>query len=334
MTIDRTAKQLKISLIILAATILGGTLGYYFIETDFSIFDAFYMTIITISTTGFREVRDLSDSGRFLTIFVIIAGVVLLAYSGSRALQILIETQVFRRRKMSKQLDELEGHYIVCGYGRMGSSICEGLKLAKKPFVIIEKDQEKVEELLEFGYLFINGDATDDDDLIKAGIKRAKGLVATTRTDAENVFTTLSAKQLNPNVFVVARAVEEESESKLKKAGADRVVKPYELGGNRMIQLLLRPGVAEFIDGVIRDSNLDIALEEVKVLETSPLVGKSLNETPIREELDIIVIAIQKDDGKFIYKPKSWEKIAAGDKLIATGQSSNLTELSELCLKV
>ncbi|MBU2494593.1 MAG: potassium channel protein [Bacteroidetes bacterium] len=332
MNID-AAKQFKLGLLLLFLVIIVGTVGYEILEVNWTLLDSFYMTIITISTTGFREVKDLSQPGRMFTVFLIISGVLTIAYTGGKAAQILIETQVLRRRKMSKELEKISDHYIVCGYGRMGRQICEGLVENQVPFVVIENDQKKLTIIKELNLLFIEGDATNDEILIKAGIKRAKGLVAVIRTDAENVFATLSARELSPEIFVVARAVEDGTEKKLITAGANRVVKPYELGGNRMVQLLLRPGVIDFIDGVARNKNVEISLEEITLNEGSILVGKSLSNSPVRKDLNIIIVAISRNDGNFIYNPKSDTKFEVNDKLIAIGEQTNLSKLTELCLK-
>lgn len=332
MNID-AAKQFKLGLLLLFLVIIVGTVGYEILEVNWTLLDSFYMTIITISTTGFREVKDLSQPGRMFTVFLIISGVLTIAYTGGKAAQILIETQVLRRRKMSKELEKISDHYIVCGYGRMGRQICEGLVENHVPFVVIENDQKKLTIIKELNLLFIEGDATNDEILIKAGIKRAKGLVAVIRTDAENVFATLSARELSPEIFVVARAVEDGTEKKLITAGANRVVKPYELGGNRMVQLLLRPGVIDFIDGVARNKNVEISLEEITLNEGSILVGKSLSNSPVRKDLNIIIVAISRNDGNFIYNPKSDTKFEVNDKLIAIGEQNNLSKLTELCLK-
>jgi len=222
-------------------TVFFGTAGYFVIEPGMSLFDAFYMTIITISTTGFKEVTELSDAGRFFTIILIVMGVSAIGYTGGREIQTLMEYNIIRKRRMTRRIENMAEHYIVCGYGRMAKRICGELKENRMNFVVIENNPPEIERLETSGYLFINGDETKDEDLIKAGIMRARGLVAAIGSDAENVFATLSAKGLNPDIFVVARALEDATQSKLKKAGADRVVMPYELGGNRMVQLLLRP---------------------------------------------------------------------------------------------
>ena len=321
---------LRVGFALIVGVIVFGTVGYTVVE-GWSIFDSFYMTVITISTTGFRELRPLTVPGRVLTILLIIFGVLAIAYTGGRAVQLLLETQYFRRRKMNKQIDELNGHYIICGYGRMGKVICEDLAHNNVPFVVIENNSKKIEELLASGYLFLEGDATRDDLLLKAGIKRAKGLVAVIATDAQNVFTVLSAKGINPGIFVVARAIEEGTESKLKRAGADRVVKPIELGGSRMVHLLLKPSVIDFIDGVARSREVEISLEEVSIPLNSKLVNKTLKESPLRKDWNIIIVAIIKKDGKLIYNPSADTMIEENDKLIAIGPSESLTKLTESC---
>lgn len=321
--LEKTLTQLKIGATILFITILVGTSGFMIIE-HWDFLDSIYMTIITITTTGFQETHPLTHTGRIFTIVLLVMGVGSIAYTGGRAAQLLIETQIFRRRRMSKKLEQLKNHYIVCGYGRMGRYICEELATAKVDFIVVDNEAAKIERVMEMNYLYLTGDATSDETLTKAGVQNARGLVAVLSSDAENVFTTLSARVLNPDLYVVARAVEEETESKLLKAGANRVVKPYEIGGNRMAELLLRPGVIEFIDVVAREKNVDLSMEELLVSDKSELVGQTLAESPIRKDLNIIIVSINKVKGGFIYNPISSTKIEAGDKLIALGESSNL----------
>lgn len=327
---DSALSKLKIGMVLVISAVAVGTIGYMLLE-KWDFIDSLYMTIITITTTGFREVHPISDAGKIFTILVILLGVSSIAYTGGRAVQVLLETQLFRRRKMSKKLKELKDHYIVCGYGRMGRYICEELVDEKVSFVVIENNPAKVEKLIELDYIFINGDSTKDEVLVEAGIKSSKGMVAVLSNDADNVFAILSAKQLNPSIFIVSRAVEEETESKLIKAGANRVVKPYEAGGTRMASLLLRPGVIDFIDVVAREKNVDLNIEEVSITGNSSLKDKNLLESPIRKDLNIIIVSIQKKSGKFIYNPQSSTKIEEGDKLIALGEESNLRKLQKLC---
>ncbi len=328
---EKTVQQIRFALLLLTVIMGIGTIGYMLLE-HWSLLDSFYMTVITISTTGFMEVRPLTPAGRLFTTLLIIAGVATIAYTGGRIVQFLIETQIFRRRRMSKKLDELKDHFIVCGYGRMGKHVCEELRNARQEFVIIEKNPQQIEAIIEEGLLFVAGDATQDEILQKARIERARGLVAVLSTDAENVFITLSARVLNPNLFIVARAVEEETATKLLRAGADRVVKPYEIGGSRIAQVLLRPGVVDFIDLVTRERGVDLNFEEIQVQPHSPLIGKTLRDTPLRKELNIIVIAIFRKDGTFIYNPTSSTQVQEGDRLIAIGSAKSLQHLNNLCL--
>ncbi len=301
------------------------------IEDNYTFLDAFYMTIITITTTGFKEVKPLTVGGRVLTIFLIFGGVVTITYTAGRFAQLVLENQFFRRKRMDKKVGNLSDHYIVCGYGRIGKYICDALKENNKEFVVIEIDDEKIDELMDNKIYFVQGDATNDEVLKKAGIERAKALVSVLKTDAENVFTVLSAKQMNPQLYVVTRSMDESTSPKLKKAGADRVIQTYEISASRMAQVLLRPKVTDFIDGVARNKNITISLEEIEIGETSALSGKSLMESPIRKDLNIIVIAIYKRGGEFLYNPNANTVLEAGDKLIAIGESKALEELYKLC---
>jgi voltage-gated potassium channel len=280
---NRLYGQVGVGLVVLTLITFVGTVFYTLFE-DFSILEAFYMTIITISTTGFKEVRPLSDAGMVITILIIITGVLTIAYTGGKAAQLIIETHLFRRKRMSKQVEKLSNHYIVCGYGRMGREVCDTLEENNETFVVIDNEQSKIDELIKRGFLFIYGDGASDETLVQAGIERAKGLAAVVKSDAENIFITLSARLLKKDLFVVARAIEERTESKLIKAGADRVVKPYELGGKRIVHLLLKPGVTDFIEGVARKKGIDINLEEILINNDGILVGKTLAESPLRKD--------------------------------------------------
>jgi voltage-gated potassium channel len=323
--------QLRVGLALIILTVIVGPVGYMILE-GWGFLDSAYMTVIAVTTTGFQEVHGLTSGGRVFTIVLIIFGVGSISYTGARAVQVIFEGQLFQRKRMTKKLNRLHDHFIVCGYGKMGKYVCEELAEQETSFVVVEKDEEKIEAMRELGYLFVRGDATTDDVLQDAGIMKARGLVAVLDSDADNVFATLSAKTLNPKVFLVARAVEEETESKLLKAGANRVVKPYETAGTKMAELLLRPGVIEFIDIVARDKKVDLNIEEFRLAHTSSLIGKSLAGSPIRHELNIMVVSINKGDGKFIYNPTSSTVLEAGDSLIALGERANLLKLSALCM--
>lgn len=322
--------QLRFGFALLVSTVVVGTVGYMLIER-WDFIDSLYMTVITVTTTGFKEVRPLSDAGKIFTIFMIVVGVGSIAYTAGRAVQILFEADILRRRRMNKTLHELKEHFIVCGYGNIGKYVCEQLLEKHSPFVVIERDSDKIEDIKDEGYPFVEGDATDDDTLESAGVHRARGMVVVMGSDADNVFTTLSAKSLNPDIFVVARAIEEETEPKLLKAGAGRVVKPYEAAGTKMAEILLRPGVIEFIDIVTRDRTVDLNIQEMIVGDRSRIVDKNLAESPIRHDMNVIIAAINRRDGTFVFNPESSTVIHAGDRLIALGQGKNLEKLLKIC---
>ncbi len=308
-----------------------GVFGYLVIEDGYGFLDSLYMTVIAITTTGFMEVKPLTPAGRILTIFLIFGGVVTITYTAGRFAQLVLENQFFRRKRMDRKVDALSEHFIVCGYGRIGKHICETLKENGKPFVVVEIDDQKIEELVDKHYLFVHGDATNDEVLKKARIEKARGLASVLKTDAENVFTVLSAKQMNPDLYVVTRSTDEATTPKLKKAGADRVIETYEISASRISQVLLRPNVMDFIDGVARNKNLTISLEEIEIGEGSSLNGVTLIQSPIRKKLDIIIIAIYKKNGEFLYNPHAQTVLEAGDILIAIGETKSLEELYKLC---
>jgi len=321
--------HLRIALTTLLIIIIFGTTGYMIIE-GWNFADSLYMVIITITTTGFEEVHPLSTVGEIFTLILVLISFGTVIYIGGIGIQIIIASNIFKRRRMQHKIDKLNDHYIVCGYGRMGTHICEELMLEGASFVVIENNPANHAKLDEIGYIYDTGDASHDSTLERVGVKRAKGLIAVLPNDAENVFTTLSAKFLNPKIFVVARAVEDETEPKLIKAGADRVVKPYELGGVRMASLVLRPGVADFIEIVAANRNLDLQIEEIVVRKGSKMHKKSLAELPIRTEFNTIIVSIQNDEkGIFVYNPKGDTIVDEGNKLIAIGEKNNLERLKD-----
>jgi voltage-gated potassium channel len=285
------------------------------------------MTVITLSTTGYKEVFPLSWAGKVLTMVLIIFGITIFLYALREINLLLFEGKFFQERKMQKKINELENHYIICGYGRMGTKIAQELRKRNKPFVILEKDLDNPENLENYQY--INGDATEDENLIKAGILKAKGLVSVLSTDIANTFTTLSARGLNPSLKIIARAEEESSKEKLIKAGASRVVLPYEIGGYRITQALLRPTVVDFIDEVFSRSDLGLEIEEVKIKKSSNFNGKSIAESKIRSDFNTIIVGIYRESGKLIYNPGSETMIEEGDDLIVIGEREKLDKLQE-----
>lgn len=326
------SRRIRIAFILLFCTIAFGTFGYHLIE-GMPFFDAFYMTMITISTVGFSEIKPLSTAGRILTILIISTGITIGAYTIGTLLRMFIEGEfgrIFGRRKLERNISAMQGHFIICGFGRIGSIICMELKADSIPFIIIEEDTTKNGALEKLGYLYINMDATSEEALMKAGIMSAKGLVTAVRSDANNVFITLTAKDLRPDIFVLSRASDVKNEAKLIKAGASRVVSPYLLGGRRMAEVLKRPTVVDFIDIAMANRKLGLAMEEAKVGDRSTLVGKNLIDSHLRQNYGVIIVAIKKISGEMIYNPLPSEKLDAGDVIVVIGKKEDLKRMSEI----
>jgi voltage-gated potassium channel len=323
-------KQLRISLLLLACTLLFGTLGLHLVE-KMPLFDAFYMTIITISTVGFSELQPLSPYGRVITIITISTGITIGAYTLGSLLRMFIEGEfgkVFGRRKLEKNISALKGHYIICGFGRIGRIICDELGSENILFVVIEESPSKNEELEKRGYLYLNMDATSEEALIKAGIMKAKGIVTAVRSDANNVFITLTAKGLQPDIFVLSRASDVKNEAKLIKAGASRVVSPYILGGRRMAEVLKRPTVVDFIDIAMANRHLGLMMEEARVGPNSTLIGKNLIDSHLRKDYGVIIVAIKKSSGQMVFNPLPAETLEAEDVIVVLGKKEDLGRMS------
>ncbi len=325
-------RKLLYSLVMLLALVGLGTFGYYIFE-PMPLFEAFYMTIITMSTVGFSEVIPLTTVGRVITVLIIILGITVGTYTVSIIVQWLVggEIQkVFGRKKLQKQIIELNGHFIICGFGRIGQIICKELFEEGIKFVVIEQDASAIEEIASLKFLFIEMDATSEEALLAAGILKAKGLVTAVNSDANNVFITLTAKGLRPDIFVLARASEEKNEEKLIKAGATRVVSPYLIGGRRMAHVLKRPTVVDFLDIATINNKLGLLMEEVKVRPGSGLVGKNLIESRLRQDFGIIIVAIKKSVNQMIFNPAPSETLDAGDVIVAIGQRDDLKRMDTI----
>jgi voltage-gated potassium channel len=325
-------RHLKISVMILLLLVSAGTAGFVIIE-HWRFLDALYMTIITLGTVGFKEVHDLSDIGKVFTICLIVVGVSVLGYIVGSLAQIMFEGQIQRvigRKKVEKKIDALHDHYIICGFGRIGSLICREFFSNKLPFVVVEKGPESIEKLDEEGYLHMKGDATQDETLLKAGIKRAKGLITVVTSDSENVYITLTARGLNPDLFILARSSENGSDIKLKRAGASKVISPYVIGGTRMAQSILRPNVVDFIEIATGSDHLDLQMEEIAIPAHSVFAGETLISSGFRKETGVIIIGIKKSHGKMVFNPHSQAKIEAGDTLIVLGEPASIAKLGGL----
>ena len=317
----------------LALIVSMATVGYMLVE-KMSFLDALYMTVITLTTVGFGEIKPLSDSGRILTMTVLISGLGVVGYLIGSLTQMVVEGQllhVLGRKKLEKQIKALKGHVIVCGYGRVGRIICEEIRKYKKfPLVVIEKNSELTARIEGSDQLYILGDATEEENLLQAGILSAKALVSALDSEADNVYITLTAKGLNSKLFVLARAGKIGSEKKLLRAGADRVVSPSQIAGFRMAQALLRPTVTEFIDFATLDTEIELKMEEIPVTPDSNLVDVTLVDSGIRQKLDLIIVAIKKASGEMLFNPASHAEIQIGDTLIALGKKQSLVRLAEM----
>lgn len=324
-----STKHLVIVVFLSIVMILAGTLGYMAIE-GWGVLDALYMTVITVASVGYSEVQTLSSAGRIYTIFLIFLGLGFFVYVAGAVVQFMVEGQIrdaLGRRRLDRKINQLENHYIICGYGRIGRVLCRKLKRRPLDLVVIEKDPELIPVMEADGMLYLSGDAASEILLLKAGIERARGLVAVLATDTDNVFLVLTARQLNKDIEIIARAGHEASMAKLRAAGANRVESPYAMGAANMANRILRPTVTTFLDLAFTYHHQNIQMEEIPVGEDSALVGKMLRDSGIRQDFDLIIIAIKKSDGSMLFNPSFKATIDRGDTLIAVGESGNLEKL-------
>lgn len=322
-------KRLKIAFSLLLSTIAFGTLGFHFIE-KMTFFDGLYMTMITISTVGFQEVKPLSTYGRIIAMLIISTGITIGAYTIGSVVRMVIEGELaktFGRRKLEKTILKLKDHYIICGYGRIGSLICEDLKANDIAFVIIENDPAIIEQIKNDRHLFLSTDATSEETLLNAGIMKAKGIVSAVRSDADNVYITLTARGLRPDIFILSRASDVKSEQKMKRAGATKVVSPYLIGGRRMAQAIIRPTVVDFIDIAMMNNHLGLIMEEVHIAKGSRMAGKNLIQSNLRNDFGIIIVAIKKNRDDMIFNPTPQELLAVNDILVVLGKKEDILKL-------
>lgn len=320
--------------ILLALTVimLIGVLGYTTIER-WTILEALYMTVITLSSVGFMEVHPLSDPGRIFTMILILCGSGVLIYGISVITAFVVEgelTDALRRRAMDNKIRRLQAHYIICGMSQTGRYVLDELVKTNKDFVVIEKDPEKVKQLIRENILCIEGDATHDAVLLKAGITQAKGAITALRSDAENLFVVITAKRLNPALRVISKAVEEESEQKIRMVGADSVVIPSYIGGLRMASEMIRPSVVSFLDIMLRSKDSTIRVEEIEIPEGSLFIGKTLQQTTILGTEGVTVVAL-KDRKKdtYIFNPSTQTVLTADHTLIVIGSIDIIKQMDE-----
>jgi len=324
-----STRHLAISIALSLLILFIGTAGYMIIE-DWRFLDALYMTVITISTVGYREINQVGDVGRIFTIILVSVGVGFTLYVAAAVVQFMVEGRIriiLGRRRLDKKLNRLKNHYIICGYGRIGRVLCRNLRRKPLDVVVVEKNSDLIPVMDEDGILYVHGDAADETCLIKAGIKRAEGLIAVLATDTDNVFLVLTARQLAPDLNITARASQQEAKSKLRAAGANSVESPYEMGAASMAHRIIRPTVTSFLDLAFAYKRKDIQMEEIPVSDLSKLINVQLKDSGIRQNYNLIIIAVKKPDGSMLFNPSFETAIMPGDTVIAVGEEKNLQKL-------
>ncbi len=325
------ARRVTLIAALIVLTLLAGTLGFRIIE-GYSLFDAFYMALITIATVGYQEIHPLSHAGRIFNSFLILFGVTAMFFAVGAMTQTIIELQLqdrYGKRRIKRTIMQMKDHYIVCGFGRVGRNASFELQRAGVPFLVIDRNEERVARAIQAGMPTLTADAMRDETLREAGVLRARGLIAALATDAENVFVILSARTLNPQLTIVTRASEEDAEQKLRRAGADTVLSPYSIAGHRLAQALVRPHVVQLIDFAGRTMGLDVTTEQLRVTAESKFAGRDLEEA-IKRVPSVVVLALNQSDGTMIFNPSRETKIAAGNILVVMGEQSGLRALESL----
>ncbi len=324
-------KQLIVSISASLLVFTVGTFGYMIIE-KWSFMDAVYMTALTLGSVGYSEVHPLSFEGRVFTTFLIISGVGLVMYLAGVVVQFVVEgeiRQMLGRRQLDHKIKKMDDHYIVCGYGRIGRTLCNQIKDETSNVVVLEKSEALLPELNKNKMLYFIGDASNESLLIKAGIHRAKALVAALATDMDNVFLVLTARQINPDIYIMARAGSHDVKSKLLAAGASRVESPYDVGAVSMALKLLRPSVSNFLDIALSRKQRAIQIEEIRISPKSKIIDIMLKDSGIRQNYNLIIIAIKKKDGEMIFNPSFETILEEGDTVIAMGRARSLKQFND-----
>ncbi|MGB7220481.1 MAG: potassium channel protein [Vicinamibacterales bacterium] len=314
---------------LLVLVVACGTVGYVVIE-GWSAWDAFYMTIITVTTVGYREVHELSRVGQVFTVAVLLSGVGAALYTFTLLATVIVEGGIpgfLQRRRRQRMLDTIKDHFIICGYGRIGSMIAHQFTRQHVPYVVIERDGKRMHEALDAGALAFEADASREDVLKRVGIERARGFITAMGTDAENVYAALSARVLRPDLFIVGRAETEDATVKLKRAGANRVISPYQIGAMQMAQTALRPAVVDFVELATSADNLELVMEEITIAPGSGLANRSILDANLRQRFGIIVVGIQREDRRMEFNPEPETAIRPGDKLVVLGRPDSFKRL-------
>jgi voltage-gated potassium channel len=323
-----TAGQLRGAFLGLLGLLVVGTGGYMLIE-GWPVLDALYMTVTTLATVGYGEVHPLSPAGRIFTIGLIVLGVGAVLYTLTTIMEYLVEGhfgQTWERRRVRQKIERLRDHFILCGFGRVGRQVASDFRRNGMEFLIIDANQASLDQAAEEGYLTLRGDATSDETLRRAGIDRARGLITCVDSDADNIFVTLSARALRADLLIVARGNNEDAAPKLERAGANRVVSPYSIGGRQMAMLAVRPAAVEFVESVLHGAEMELLLEDVAVADRSPLVGRTLEDLQRELAPGVVVVAIRREQ-RLLVQPPPETPIQSGDELVAFGTPEQLKAL-------
>ncbi len=326
-------RQYLLILLIPVGLIVVGTVGFHVLEEKYTLFDALYMTVTTITTVGYGEVHPLGTQGRIFAMFLLLGGVFSLFYAMGELIRAVVSGEMqslLGKQRMDQLLAQLHQHIIVIGYGRMGRLVCREFEMQHVRFVMLERSPEAVASFKgEYGIPLL-GDATNDETLRLAGVDRARALVTALPSDADNLYITMSARLLNDKLVIVVRAEDDQAEKKLLRAGANRVVSPYAMGGYRVAHAVLRPTVVDFLDLAIRSEHLELQIEETKIAPRSRLVGVAMKDSRLRQDLGIIVVAIKKSNGEMMFNPSHEARIEANDILITMGHRDQVNQLAAL----
>jgi voltage-gated potassium channel len=323
-----------LALLVPIVLLVGGTLGYHLIE-GWPLFDAFYMTVITLTTVGYGEVHHLSHAGRVFTVILLLFGVFTVFYLGTELIRGVISGELgelLGRQRMERSLAGLKDHVIVCGHGRMGRFVCREFSAMKLPFVAIERNAQALEGLHSSNgkALHLVGDATSDEVLDRAGVTRARSLISALPSDADNLYITMTARLLNERLFIIARAEEDVAEQKLLRAGANRVISPYVLAGHKVSQAVLRPSVVDFIELASKTTHLELQIEEIQLASGSSMAGQQLRDSTLRRDLGVVVLAIRKPTGAMVSDPAPETVLEVGDTLVTLGRRDQLDRVAAL----
>jgi len=320
---------LGLAVALLVLVTVAGTAGYMVVE-GWSAWDAFYMAVITITTVGYREVHELSRAGQVLTVVLLTAGVGAALYTFTLLATLVVEGGLpsrLQQRRLQRMLETIKDHFIICGYGRIGSTVAQQFKRQRVPYVVIERDPERLHAAVDDGSLAVEADASSEEVLKRVGIDRARGFIAAVGTDAENVYAVLTARVMRPDLFIIGRAETEDATMKLKRAGADRVISPYHIGAVTIAQTALRPAVVDFVELATGTDNLELAMEQITVAARSTLVNRTILESNLRQRFGAIVVGIQRQDRHMEFSPEPDTRILVGDKLVVLGNPESLKKL-------